>query len=147
MNHPAAHRDGVSQDFIGDPELLQRVNPACRKRQIDRAPADEVPFARVSAPFVEIDLVPAPPEICREQSAGQSATDQNKSCHSIRIDESGKQESRKSRQSGRRSVSRRLTHALQFLERVAEVIENVARQQRLLALVAVENCDLRCATA
>ena len=37
--------------------------------------------------------------------------------------------------------------ALQFLERVAQVIENVARQQRLLALVAVKNCDLRCATA
>jgi hypothetical protein len=27
------------------------------------------------------------------------------------------------------------------------MIENVARQQRLLALVAVEDCDLRCATA
>jgi hypothetical protein len=27
------------------------------------------------------------------------------------------------------------------------VIENVARQQRLLALVAIKNCDLRCATA
>ena len=36
--------------------------------------------------------------------------------------------------------------ALQFLEGVAQVIENVARQQRLLALVAVKNCDLSCAT-
>ena len=39
------------------------------------------------------------------------------------------------------------TDALQFFEDVAEVIENVARQQRLLALVAVEDCDLRGAAA
>ena len=39
------------------------------------------------------------------------------------------------------------TDALQFLEGVAQVIENVAGQQRLLALVAIKNCDLRCATA
>ena len=37
--------------------------------------------------------------------------------------------------------------ALQFLEGVAEVVKDIARQQRLLALIAVENCDLRCATA
>src|SRR5262245_42493572 len=36
---------------------------------------------------------------------------------------------------------------LQFLEGVAQMIEDIARQKRSLALIAVENCDLRCATA
>ena len=36
---------------------------------------------------------------------------------------------------------------LQFLEGAAQIIEDIARQKRLLALIAVENCELRCATA
>ena len=84
-----------SQHFIGDPELFQRVNPACRERQIDRAPANDVPFARIGPPLVKIDFVSAPAEIGREQSARQSAADKNKFCHSPRIYESGTQESRK----------------------------------------------------
>ena len=136
------------QCFLGNPDLFQRVNPACRNRQIDRASADDVPFARVSAPLVKIHFVSAPSEICREQAARQSAADQNKFCHSLRIYESGTQESRKNRRNGCPiCFAASDTDALQFLERVAEVIENVARQQRLLALVAVEDCDLRCATA
>src|SRR2546423_6860847 len=39
------------------------------------------------------------------------------------------------------------TDALQLLEGVPEVIEDVSRQQRLLGLIAVENCDFRCAPA
>jgi len=38
------------------------------------------------------------------------------------------------------------TDALQFFERVAQMIENISRQQRLLALIAVEDCDIRGAT-
>jgi hypothetical protein len=95
MDHPAAHWNRVSQRFISNPELFQRVNPACRNRQIDRAPADDVPFARVSAPLVKIHFVSAPSEICPEQASRQSAADQNKFCHSPRIYESGTQESRK----------------------------------------------------
>jgi hypothetical protein len=71
------------------------VDPACRNRQIDRASADDVPFARVSPPLVKIDFVSAPSEICREQAPRQTAADQNKFCHSPRIYESGIQESRK----------------------------------------------------
>ena len=167
VNHPTAHRDRVLQCFLGDPDLFQRVNPACRNRQIDRASADDVPFAGVSAPLVKIYVVSAPSEICREQSPRQSAADQNKFCHfrsnqnlrirnckplgkrSARECESiyeSEQESRKDAQ--RMRVSQPLdTDALQFLERVAQVIKNVAWQQRLLTLVAVKNCDLRCATA
>jgi hypothetical protein len=37
--------------------------------------------------------------------------------------------------------------ALQFLERVAQVSENVAWQQRLLTLIAIKNCDLSRAPA
>src|SRR6266566_9434403 len=45
MNHPAPHRDGVLQDFICDPKLLERMNPARGEREIDRAPADNIAFA------------------------------------------------------------------------------------------------------
>src|SRR6266436_4257272 len=91
VNHSTAHRDRVLQCFLGDPDLFQRVNPACRNRQIDRATADDVPFPGVSAPLVKIYVVSVPSEICREQSPRQSAADQNKFCHSPRIYESGTQ--------------------------------------------------------
>ena len=80
VDHPAAHRDGVPQHFIGDAELLERVNPAGRKREIDRASADDVAFARISPAFVKIDIVSAPAQVRCEQSAGQSTTDQDKFC-------------------------------------------------------------------
>ena len=70
MDHAAAHRDGVSQHFVGDAELLERVNPARRERKVDRPPADEVARARVGPSLVKIDLVSAPPEVGGEQSAG-----------------------------------------------------------------------------
>ena len=89
VNHPTAHRDRVFQCFLGDPDLFQRVNPACRNRQIDRTSAEDVPFARVSAPLVKIHLVSAPPQIRGEQSASQTAPDQNKPCHLLRIYKSG----------------------------------------------------------
>src|ERR1043166_220384 len=61
------------------------------------------------------------------------------------------QETRKSQKSRQGGWPIRFTafnlSALQFFERVAKVIENIVRQQRLLALVAVKNCDLRCASA
>src|SRR5882724_7671886 len=142
VNHPTAHWDRVLQCFLSNPDLFQRVNPACRNRQIDRAPTDDVPFARVSAPLVKIHFVSAPSEICREQAPRQSAADQNKFCHSPRIYESGTQESRKDCETDAVCFAAFSVDALQLLERVAEVIENVARQQRLLALVAVKDCDL-----
>ena len=80
MDHAAAHRDGVSQHFIGDAELLERVNPARRKREIDRPSADEVARARVGPSLVKIDIVPAPPQIRREQSAGESTADKSEFC-------------------------------------------------------------------
>ena len=78
VDHPAAHRDGVLQDFIGNAELLERMNSTGGKRQIDRAAAHEVAGARIGSPLVQLDLIPAPAEIGREQPAGQTATDQNK---------------------------------------------------------------------
>ena len=82
MNHPAAHRDRVLQYFISNSDLFERVNPACRKREIDRPSTDHVAFARIGPAFVKIDFVSAPAQISREQSAGQAATDENKlRCH------------------------------------------------------------------
>ena len=69
MDHAAAHGDGVPHHFVGDAELLERVNPAGRERQVDRAPADEVARARVGPPFVQIDLMSAPPKVRGKQAA------------------------------------------------------------------------------
>ena len=80
VDHAAAHRNGVPQHFIGDAELFERVNSAGRKREIDRAPADDVSLARISAPFVKIDIVTAAPQVRGEQSAGEAAADENKLC-------------------------------------------------------------------
>jgi hypothetical protein len=60
MNHSAAHRDCVFQHFIGDPDLLERVNSARRKREIDRATADHVAFTRITSALIKIDIVSAP---------------------------------------------------------------------------------------
>jgi hypothetical protein len=78
VDHAAAHRDGVSQHFIGDAELLERVNPARREREIDRSSADNIAFARIGPSLVKIDIVPAPPQVRAEQSASEAAADENK---------------------------------------------------------------------
>src|SRR2546430_52821 len=46
VDHPAAHGDRVLQNFIGDAELLKRVNAAHGKREIDRPPTYNISFAR-----------------------------------------------------------------------------------------------------
>ena len=81
MNHAAAHRDSVLEYFIGDAELLERVNPAGREREIDRSPTDQIAFARIGAAFVKIDLVAAPSHVGGEQSAGEAATDEYEFWH------------------------------------------------------------------
>src|SRR5215471_3908488 len=82
VNHSAAHRDRVLQDFMGKPDLFERMNPAGRESEIDRTPADHVAFTRIATAFVKINLVAAPPEIGGEQSARESTADQNKFRHS-----------------------------------------------------------------
>jgi len=81
VNHPAAHRDRVLQRFVRDADLFQRMNASRRNRQINRSSADEVAFARISAPFVKIDIVSATSQIRREQSTRQAAANQNKLRH------------------------------------------------------------------
>ena len=78
VNHSAAHWDRVAQYFIGEIELLERVNAAGRKREINRAAADRVAGARVRAALEEFDLVAAPAEETGEQSPGQSAAHESK---------------------------------------------------------------------
>ena len=46
------------------------MNSGGRKGEIDRTSADHVAFARISPAFEKIDLVSAPAQIGREQSAG-----------------------------------------------------------------------------
>jgi hypothetical protein len=81
MDHPAGHWNSVSQRLISNADLFERVNPARRNRQINRASTNDIPLARFSAPLVKIDLVSAPSEIRCEQAARQSAADQNKFRH------------------------------------------------------------------
>ena len=66
MDHSAAHWDRVFQYFISNTDLLERVNSAGRKREIDRTSTDHVAFARIGPAFVKIDLVSAPAEIGRK---------------------------------------------------------------------------------
>lgn len=82
MDHAASHWDGVLEHFIGDTELFERVNAARRKREINRSPADDVSFTRISPALVKIHIVSAPPQIRGKQSAREAATDQNKFRHS-----------------------------------------------------------------
>ena len=81
VNHPTAHRDCVLQRFMRDADLFERMNAPGRNRQINRTSADDVAFARISAPLVQIDIVPSPAQIGREQSARETAANQNKFCH------------------------------------------------------------------
>src|SRR5438128_2997017 len=92
VNHPATHRDGVPQYFVRDAELLERVNAPCRNRQIDRPPADNIAFAWVSPSLVKIDIVATAPQVGGEQSARQTAADENEFRHDS---ESTNQEARK----------------------------------------------------
>ena len=100
VNHPATHRDRVLQRFMRDADLFQCMNAPGRNRQINRSSADDVAFARISAALVKIDLVPAPPQKCGEQTTCESAANENKLCHfvkNLRIRKSGKQENRSRR--------------------------------------------------
>ena len=70
VNHPASHRNCLSQYFVGDSDLLQRMNSSGREREIDRSSANHIAFARIAPALVKIDLVPASSEVRRQQSAG-----------------------------------------------------------------------------
>src|ERR1700682_1513219 len=70
MDHATAHRDGVLKYFIGDAELFERMNSTRGECEVDRSAADKVAFARIRPAFVKIDIVPAPPQVRGEQSAG-----------------------------------------------------------------------------
>jgi hypothetical protein len=78
MDHPAAHRDGVSQDFISDAELLERVDAPCGKGEIDRPAADEISGPRIRAPLIQLHLIAAPAEVSGQEPTCQTATNQDK---------------------------------------------------------------------
>jgi hypothetical protein len=63
MDHPARHWDGVSENFLRDAKLFKGVDAAGREREIDRAAAHDVPFPRIGATFVKLNVVTTPPEI------------------------------------------------------------------------------------
>ena len=81
MNHPGAHGDRVLQRFMREADLFERMNAPRRDREIDRPPADDVAFARISAPLVKINIVPAPAQVRGEQAACESTANENKLCH------------------------------------------------------------------
>src|SRR5438045_5711874 len=75
VDHAARHGNGVLKDFLRDAELLERMNPAGRERKIDRAAAHEISRARIGPALVKLDLVAAPAQIRREQSAREPTAD------------------------------------------------------------------------
>jgi hypothetical protein len=78
VDHPAWHRDSLSQDLVGNSELFKRVNTARRKREINGSPADNVALAWISAALVKIDMIPAPTQIRGQKTPGQTTTDEDK---------------------------------------------------------------------
>ena len=97
MDHPSAHRDRVFQYFIRDSDLFERMNTPRREREINRASADHVAFARIRPALVKIDLVAASAQIGGEQSAGQSGADEDKLGHLENMNESGSRGKREKR--------------------------------------------------
>ena len=95
VDHPASHGNGVTQNFVRYAELLEGVNAARRKGEIDGTSAHKIARTRVRPPFEKVDFVSAPAEVGGEQTAGEAAANQNELRHGASIDESGKQESRK----------------------------------------------------
>jgi hypothetical protein len=77
VDHPAAHRDGMPQHFIGDAKLLEGVNASRREREIDRASANDISFTRIGPALVEVDFISTPPEVRRQQSTGEAAADES----------------------------------------------------------------------
>src|SRR5689334_655795 len=82
VNHPTRHRNRMLQDFVCDSNLFERVNSAGGESKIDRPAADHVAFTRITAAFIQINVVSTAAEIRGQQSAGEPATDQNKLRHS-----------------------------------------------------------------
>ena len=81
MDHAAAHRDCVLEDFIGKAELLKGMDAAGGEGEINRAAANRVTRARVGPAFVEINLNAAPTEEGGEQASREATTDKNKLWH------------------------------------------------------------------
>src|SRR5438094_8506594 len=124
MYRPAAHRDGGPQHFVSDPELLERVNPARRERGIDRAPADNIAFARIGSSLVKIDIVATAPQVGGEQSAGQTAADENEFRHDS---ESTNQEVRKTG----KETEQRIMGISRMAQGLKEAAQRHAREQSI----------------
>ncbi len=84
------------QDFVSNPEALERVDPAGGEREIDRAAADKVAGMRIGPALEEFHLVAAPPEKRGHHAAGQTAADEEIPGHGRRIGESLREERGKS---------------------------------------------------
>ena len=81
------------EHFVGDAELLEGVNSAGRKREINRAASDEVPLAWIRPALIKINFRASPTQVSREHSTRETAPNEDEvRRHGGRIDESGKQE-------------------------------------------------------
>jgi hypothetical protein len=81
VDHAPAHRDGVVEDFISKAELLESVDTAGGKGEINRAAANSAARSRVGPAFVEINLNAAPAEEGGEQASRKATTDKSKLWH------------------------------------------------------------------
>jgi hypothetical protein len=81
VDHAPAHWDGLVEDFIGEAELLESVDTAGGKGEINRAAANSSARSRVGPAFVEINLNAAPAEEGGEQASREATTDKSKLWH------------------------------------------------------------------
>ncbi len=108
MDHPAAHRDRVTQHLVRNPELLECVNAARGEREIDRAAADEVAGVRIWTALEELDFMAASAEESGHHSAGEAAADQREFAQAatiLPISHGGKQQNLRRGGSGIASAS------------------------------------------
>ncbi len=93
VHHPAAHRDGIFENFFVEPCALQCCEPARGERKVDRSPADEAALARVGTAFDKRDAVAEVREEDRDKRASEAGTDNQNVCvrglHGDRIRQRG----------------------------------------------------------
>jgi hypothetical protein len=134
----------MAQCFIGNSNLLERVDPSRGDRQINGSPANDIAFARIDAPLVKIDLVPSPTKIRSQQSTCESGTDQYEFRHLQTMNQSRSDKSRKGKTGSSRKPSelpmRKLRHTLRIYEsRKKEKRGGVSIRRARVATVNVIN--------
>ena len=72
MEDPAAHREGLGEDRVGESGSLEGIDAADRQGEVDGPAGIRVGSPRIRATLVQRDLVSAPGEEDRKEGSGES---------------------------------------------------------------------------